>query len=261
MNQRPVLVRRARRGAVWSGVGLLGLAAGLAGCVTDRYPDRVPRGTRPAVAALGERIELGDAVDAFYRPEGPGAFTAVLVPRGATASSADAASLTVLRVAWRPRVAATPLERTATNATVRHLVFTGPAGDPAAPDAVDGPADELLGLFTGAGFVGVRGEPGGGELEIALREADLRLTDRSVGYDHPLRRTVLTTRVVRARRDAAAVSRWLTAAGVRASAALGYPAWVRRDRPETPTGGGPLISFDSGARPCVQTPPVAPSGA
>lgn|GEM_PF-2919959 len=251
--------------------GALMAVAGLAGCVSDRYPAGVPLGTPAGIAALGEQIDLGDAPDAYYRWDGPESITAVLVPRGASADDATYASLTVVRVMWRPRAAATPLARTATNAAVRHLVFAGPGdgGDAAAGRGVrpsPEPPGETLGLFTGAGFAGLGGSPAGGVLDLNLREADLRLTDCSAGYTHPLRRAALTARV-RAQRDDAAVSRWLKAAGVRASEALGYPAWVRASprEPSMTLDGGPITSSESesesGAERCLLPLSIPPFGA
>ena len=243
---------------------MLVLVAGLtalwgpAGCVSDRYPDDAPLGTPAGVAALGPAIELGDALDAWYRQDGPDSITAVLVPRGSQAEGADGpngsafASMTVVRVLWRPQAGATPLSKTATNAALRHLVFAGPAADRGPIDIDrDEPPAEVLGLFTGAGFVGLGGDPDRGVLDLAVRQADLQLTDCSTDYVHPLRRTALTARV-RARRDDAKVTRWIKAAGVRASAALGYPAWVRAaPAPRFPSGFGVL--------PCALLLP-APSG-
>jgi len=246
---------------VWRVASLALVVAGVCtGCVSDRYPEGVPLGTPAGIAALGEQIDLGDAVDAYYRWDGAESITAVLVPSGAAADGADYTSLTVVRVMWRPRSGATPLEQTATNTAVRHLVFAGPSGDASGPGDLDAePPGELLGVFTGAGFVGLRGDPAGGVLDLAVREADLRLTDCSAGYAHPLRRAALTARVW-ANRDDAAVSRWLKAAGVRASEALGYPTWVRAPRPAAdPNVSSDLhLSSGSGVDRCIMTLPAAP---
>jgi len=256
--------RRHSLNAWGAGVTLAGAllgAAGLGGCVSDRYPEGVPLGTPAGIAALGERIDLGDALDAWYRWDDPETITAVLVPRGAVPDGSDYAALTVVRVMWRPRAGATPLARTATNAAVRHLVFAGPGdgGDAAGglgARPTEEPPAESLGVFAGAGFAGLGGDPAGGVLDLALREADLRLTDCSAGYTHPLRRAALTARV-RAQRDDGAVSRWLKAAGVRASEALGYPAWVRA----APAAGPPILTSGSGALPCPLLAPTPSGGA
>ena len=246
-----------RRLGGWAAV----LALAGAGCVSDRFPQDVPVGTPPGVAALGEQISLGGAgatVNAVYRWDGPGTITAVLVPQGAVADGATYPTLTVVRVMWLSRAGFTPLSGTATNAAVRHLVFAGAGDEPATADVE--PPSERMGLFTGAGFVGLRGDPAGGVLDLNLREADLRLTDCSAGYSHPLRRTVLTARV-QASRDDAAVSRWLKAAGVRATESLGYPMWVRGPRPGAINASPSLLtSSESGADRCDQPAPTPPAG-
>ncbi len=245
---------RAHRAAGCLGLCLVG-ALGLAGCVTDRYPEAQARGAASAVAGLGGQIHLGEGMRAYYRVDGADAVTAVLVPDGARAEAGDYASMTVVRLMWRPKAGATPLNRTATNAVLRHLVFADQGPAPQAQDIAA--LDESLGLFTGAGFVKLSGDPEDGAVELAVREADLRLTDASAGYTHPLRRAALTARVQAIRNDAA-VSRWLKASGVRASAALGYPASVRG--PATPQGGL-SISSGIGADRCIQPSPTPPSGA
>lgn len=258
MKRLPAATRSASergRGAFgWLWLPLVGVL-GVAGCVTDRYPEGTARGARSRVAALGQQIHVGEDVNAYYRVDGAGAVTAVLVPGGTHAATGDYPSLTVLRLLWNPKPGATPQTRTATNAVVRHMVFSSEGQAPQA-QGVD-PSGESLGLFTGAGFVKLSGDAKDGAVELIVREADLRLTDASSGYTHPLRRTALTARVQAIRNDAA-VSRWIKAAGVRASAALGYPAWVRG--PATPQGDLSITS-GTGADRCFQPSPTPPSGA
>ncbi len=228
------------------GIAWLTVLLGASGCVSDRFPDAtgaVPTGVSTAAAALGQTTLLGSDVEAFYRHEGPETLTVVVVPRGAGATPDR---VTVLQVMWRPKASATPLDATATNTAVRHLVFAAAknqnplsqantqakAGDENRRMMLKdhGESNEVLGVFAGGGFVRLGGDPAAGVLDLSLREADLRLTDASADYDHPLRRTRLMGRVT-AHRDDAAVTRMLHDARLRAAEALGYPGLVRGDKP------------------------------
>lgn len=76
----------------------------------------------------------------------------------------------VLRVLWRPRAGATPLDDFATNLTMRWVVFAG-------KDA---------GVYSGAGFAYQFDEFGESKITLKLEQSSLRLTDASKAFKDPL---------------------------------------------------------------------------
>jgi hypothetical protein len=67
---------------------------------------------------------------------------------------------------WRPRAGQTPMDAAATNASVRHIVFSG--GE--------------VGVYGGAGFVLPAGAPGDATLPLDLRDATMQLLHATPGF-------------------------------------------------------------------------------
>lgn len=62
---------------------------------------------------------------------------------------------------WRPKPGATPLEDSATNASIRYIIFSG--GE--------------VGIYAGAGFARLRGKPGDATFQLVIRDASVRLIE------------------------------------------------------------------------------------
>jgi hypothetical protein len=75
-----------------------------------------------------------------------------------------------LQLLWEPKPGATPMDVTATNATIRHVII----------------ADGEVGVYGGAGFALPSGKPGRGRLKIALRDATIHLLEATDGFNDPL---------------------------------------------------------------------------
>jgi hypothetical protein len=75
-----------------------------------------------------------------------------------------------LELLWRPKAGSTPMDSSATNASIRHVIM------------VDGE----LGLYGGAGFALPQGQPGKDRMRISLRDATLRLLESTDGFADPL---------------------------------------------------------------------------
>lgn len=88
--------------------------------------------------------------------------TFVLVSRVGGRPDARIEQAAVVRMFWRPRAGRTPLERTATNATLQYLVF---------------PPEGEVGVYTGAGFIMPDGRPGHDRLGVEVQDAYLQLRD------------------------------------------------------------------------------------
>lgn len=67
---------------------------------------------------------------------------------------------------WNPKAGATPMDSSATNASVRYIVI----------------ADGELGVYGGAGFASVRGRTGAEALTLLLRDASLTLLESTDGF-------------------------------------------------------------------------------
>jgi hypothetical protein len=67
---------------------------------------------------------------------------------------------------WEPSAGKTPMDTSATNVTVRYIVFT----------------DGEMGIYGGAGFAIPKGEPGKGPMSLVLRDASMTLLDSTDGF-------------------------------------------------------------------------------
>jgi len=81
-----------------------------------------------------------------------------------------------LHVLWRPKAGATPMDATATNVSIRQVVFS--RGE--------------IGVYGGAGFATVKGKPGEKLMSLAIKEASLELLESTPGFVDPLSPARLT---------------------------------------------------------------------
>lgn len=158
------------------------------------------------------RFLAGDFDRAIYRLDDKQAVTVVLLS-GPDDAPRQAA---VVRMFWKPRAGATPISATATNATVQYLVF--PEGG------------REVGVYSGAGFVHPSSGLGGDTFRGGLWQANLRLTDRSTGFEDLLGQAMLRGDLA-ARRDDAAVGDLLRQLHRRVTDRLGYPRLVAAPPP------------------------------
>lgn len=118
----------------------------------------------------------------------------------------------VIRMFWRPEAGDTPITPTATNATIQYVIFApSPGGE--------------VGVYSGAGFLFPSSRPGNATLRAGLWHANLRLADRSLGFDDRLLQSVVSGEIV-ATRDPAAVTDLLHRLSTRVTQRLGYPRLV-----------------------------------
>ena len=128
---------------------------------------------------------------AIYRSNNPNHVSVVLsdIPADDLAEGRFPESgfqVVLLEMLWLPRAGATPLDPTATNATVRHLIF-GPTS--------------AIGVFGGGGFLYPRNDVGDSSLRGSVYDATLRLSDASDDFVNRLGTTTLEGTFT-ARRDA-----------------------------------------------------------
>lgn len=203
--------RHSRRlAAVSMAVAVAVVTSCLSGCGGDGRGRLTLRSTTDTGVFLSGRFDT-----ALYSLDGPDHATLVLL----AGPVEDPTQAVTMRLFWRPRGGRTPLEPSATNVTIHHLVFAHGEG---AAEA---------GLYSGAGFLRPRGELGENTLRLHLRESVLRLKDRSAGFVDPLGQAVLQGEL-RAVRDDAAVQEVIRRLNVLARERLGYPSLVRGEGQE-----------------------------
>lgn len=129
----------------------------------------------------------------------------------------DPIQVVTIRMFWKPRAGRTPIDPTATNATIYYTIFSGQNRSE-------------VGIYAGAGFVYPGGRPGDEEFNASVWHATLRLTDRSTKFDDLLGSAVLEGNLA-ATRDDATVRRVLKRLGVLISQKMGYPRWVNASPP------------------------------
>ena len=119
-----------------------------------------------------------------------------------------------INLLWEPTAGKTPMDSSATNVTVRYIVF----------------ADGEMGIYGGAGFAMPKGEPGKGSMSLSLRDASITLLDRTDGFVDLLSPARLTGKITaefderRSRQMAYAVNQLVTNA-------LGYTRLVAAKEP------------------------------
>lgn len=179
-------------------------------------------GTLTITSRANDQVRLTAGVDqAIYSLDGKQALTAILLsgppdaPRRAV----------ILRVFWSPQAGGTPISRTATNTSIEALVFA---------DRLDQQLREI-GIYAGAGYLYLDDKPGERLLNAEIWDADLILTDQSLGFRDRLGRSSMTGRL-QLRRDDAAVHHLLASLRATASGALEYPRLVHApgQAPSTP---------------------------
>jgi hypothetical protein len=118
----------------------------------------------------------------------------------------------VIRMFWRPRVARTPIDTTATNATIHYVVFA-PNGS--------------VGVYEGAGFVYPSDDPGRPSLAAGLWQSTIRLADGSMGFEDTIGRARLAGDFSAPRNDVI-LRQQVRQLNQRVAEQLGYPRMVRR---------------------------------
>ncbi len=124
----------------------------------------------------------------------------------------------IVRMFWRPKAAATPLDETATNATVQYIVFNRGA------DTAKG----TVGIYSGGGFVYPENDMGSPKLQANLWQATLTLADNSEGFEDTLGASVLRGRFT-AQRDDEGIIDAVRRVNIAVSEALGVPRFVSAD--------------------------------
>lgn len=95
-----------------------------------------------------------------------------------------------IRMFWNPRAGKTPVDETATNATIHYIIFTGENR-------------EDVGIYSGAGFVYPNSGLDGDKLVAGVWQSSLRLTDQSKGFHDRLGQATLEGRFTVQRNDGA----------------------------------------------------------
>lgn len=124
----------------------------------------------------------------------------------------------IVRMFWRPKAAATPLDETATNATVQYIVFNRGAEN----------AKDAVGIYSGGGFVYPENDMGSPRLQANLWQATLTLADNSEGFEDALGASILRGRFT-AQRDDEGIIDAVRRVNIAVSEALGVPRFVSAD--------------------------------
>jgi hypothetical protein len=145
---------------------LLAGAAVLAGCAGPHggSGDLAVRSLRDDAVMLPGRF-----VEAVYwqSPESETSFLLSDVPLSRLAESRPAeAQVLHIELLWLPKAGATPMDSSATNVSIRHIIIS---------------RDEI-GVYGGAGFAMPGGSPGDDRLSLSIEDASLALLDATPGF-------------------------------------------------------------------------------
>jgi len=204
---------------IWSGFFLALLAAATLSCSTGP-------GTRNGNLHIQSRahadITIGGFDTGIYSLDDPSSIT-VLLTDGPTDHLERAM---ILRMFWKPKAAATPLDETATNMTVQYIVFQDGTVD-ADGETSDAP-QRRAGVYSGGGFLFPETPITGRDLKANIWQATLSLADKSEGFEDTLGPSILRGRFT-ARRDDLAIKDAIRRVNIAVSEALGVPRFVSAD--------------------------------
>ena len=116
-----------------------------------------------------------------------------------------------IRLFWAPRAGRTPIDASATNATVHYIVFTGDT--------------KQAGVYSGAGFMFPDTEIGGSRIQAGVWDANLVLSDRSERFNDLLGQAKLEGSFS-ARRNDAETLHLVRQLNILVRERLGYPRLV-----------------------------------
>ncbi len=172
-------------------------------------------------------IKVGGFDRGIYSHDGPSILT-VLLTEGPEDNPTRAL---IVRMFWKPKAAATPLDETATNATVQYIIFKngdadGESGGPSGGNS--GGNSGGVGVYSGGGFLYPETQPGGAVLTANLWQATLSLADQSEGFQDTLGPSILRGRF-NAKRDDEGMIDAVRRVNIAVSEALGVPRFVRVD--------------------------------
>ncbi len=193
-------------------IALLGLS-GAAGCATGRVAASL------RAESLGvDRVYIDGAYETAVYADFNSVETSFFVTDipidDLLAGNVTTGMVVHIDLLWEPAAGKTPMDSSATNVTVRYIVF----------------ADGEMGLYGGAGFAMPKGEPGKGSMSLTLRDASMTLLDSTSGFVDLLSPARLTGKITaglderRSRQMAYAVNQLVTNA-------LGYTRLVAMKKP------------------------------
>lgn len=158
-----------RRAAIVGLIGCVGSAA-LLGCGAGR----TGMGAVKAESLAGRRVILpGDFERAVYDHETDADTTIVLSDVSVDdllLGTVDEGQILYMQMLWLPKAGATPMDSSATNLSLRHIVVSGGA----------------MGIYGGAGYATPDGQPGGRTFGLTIRDSTLRLLEATEGFADPL---------------------------------------------------------------------------
>ncbi len=193
-------------------LALLGLS-GAAGCASDRV-----FGSLRAESLGDDRVYLDGvyetAVYTDFNATETSFFLTDIPMHDLLAGNITTGMVVHVNLLWEPAAGKTPMDSSATNVTVRYIVF----------------ADGEMGIYGGAGFAMPKGKPGKGSMSLSLRDASITLLDKTDGFVDLLSPARLTGKITaglderRSRQMAYAVNQLVTNA-------LGYTRLVAAGKP------------------------------
>lgn len=180
---------------------LLGLAT-LAGCSS--------RGGQLAITSQNIRgSELtGKFTTGLYRYDDRNQLTMLLVD-GPIEAPAQAVTI---RMFWSPRPGRTPIDPTATNATIHYIIFAGENR-------------QEVGIYSGAGFLFPKGKPGSDTFTAQIWQSTLRLTDATDQFQDLLGPSNLKGQVT-LKHDDIALEKALRDLNIQLRETMGFPRLV-----------------------------------
>ena len=118
-----------------------------------------------------------------------------------------------VQLLWKPRPGRTPIDRWASNISIRYVVLSG----------------DQIGIYGGSGFAWIGGKPGDKSMRLSIKDSRLSLLESTDGFQDLLSPASISG-TVRARLDTIKSLRIRRAMSQIVTDALGQTRWVDRGR-------------------------------
>ncbi|QDU33223.1 hypothetical protein KS4_12680 [Poriferisphaera corsica] len=161
----------------------------------------------------GERVLLTEFERSAYMIDDKENLT-ILMVKGTFRNPTEALTI---RMFWKPIPSQTPIDETATNATLHYVTF-----------GQNELGQRTVGVYSGAGFLYIYNDVGGRKLSAGIWQANIRLSDSTEGFSNRLNETVMTGKLVAIRNDDD-FSRALYSVNLAVNNALGYPRFIMNE--------------------------------
>lgn len=157
----------------------------LTGCGTPQSPSGKKIGDLTIRSLVNENLSLtGQFQAGYYQFHDENRITLVLMEGSEEAPD----QVLIVRMLWLPRGSKTPVNRNATNAAIKHIIFAGVN-------------HEIVGIYGGGGYYYPKQTPGKNTIKGAIWDGSMALQHQTAGFADRLGRVQIDGKITITRED------------------------------------------------------------